>query len=341
MSNSNTLHWFTNRLVCPDCHSKIYDDRGNLSCPKCHRTFDRKGGILNLLPSEKSEHADIEGKNIQAYDDIKSRYEKIRQFRGARKIIADWSLTKIENTNFELVKPYIEGKNVLEIGCGRGYLSALVAQITGVAAFDISRGSLNYAKELGNFGDNVFYFQGNVYSIPFEAETFDIVIAAEVLEHLAGPDRAMREINRVLKVGGIVIASVPNMIMYFSPLVLLTSFEKIRHPLTTFRTYIKRQSDESPRQYDRPFLPTQFSKLFKESGFKVIKHKTSMLNFWLFPCKQIILYGDKRCPAITRWLVKLIIKSSDVVFDREFPIVKWFGTRQHILAKKQLIRCSP
>lgn len=329
------MNYFIDRLICPDCHSQIHiDDKEGLSCRKCHRIFQENDDILNLLPSEKGEYAEIEERDIQAFD-IKGLYEKINQFWGARKIIGDWSLTKIEDTNFELIKPHLESTKVLEVGSGRGYLTALISQFTSVAAFDISRGCLDYAKELGNFGDNVFYFQGNVYSIPFEAETFDIVVATEVLEHLPGLDKAMTEINRVLRTGGIVIASVPNAIMHFYPLVLLIHLRK-QSSRKHFIRLIRRETDENTSlgPYDRPFLPKQFRKLFEESGFKVLKHRTSMLYFWRFPYEQIILYGDRHCPVVTRWLVNLMIKSSDVLFDRGFPLIKWFGARQHILAKK-------
>jgi ubiquinone/menaquinone biosynthesis C-methylase UbiE/uncharacterized protein YbaR (Trm112 family) len=329
------MNYFIDRLICPDCHSQIHiDDKEGLSCENCHRILQEKEGILNLLPSQRGEHAEIEDRDLEIFDDIKALYEKINQFRGARKIIGDWSLTKIENTNFELTKPYLlEGVKVLEVGCGRGYSTALISQITSIAVFDISKSSLDYAKELGNFGNNVFYFQGNVYSIPFEAETFDIVIATEVLEHLPALDKAMREINRVLKSGGLVIASVPNTIMYLYPLVLLMHLIR-RGRLRHLIGLIRREVDESPRQYHRPFLPKQFRGLFEESGFKVLKHRTSMLYFWRFPYEQLILYGDRLCPGLTRYLVRLFIKWTDLTLDKEFPLIKWLGARQHILVQK-------
>ena len=50
--------------------------------------------------------------------------------------------------------------------------------------------------------------------------------------------------------------------------------------------------------------------------------------------EQIILYGDNYYPAVTGWLVNLIIKSSDVLLDKELPLIRWLGARQHVLAQK-------
>ncbi len=328
------MNYFVDLLICPDCQSQIYgENKEGLSCKECHRIYDEKEGILNLLPSDKGEHTEIEERDIQVFDDIRGLYKKINQFQGARKIVGDYSLTKIEDTNFELIKPYLDGKKVLEVGCGRGYLTALMSRSASVAAFDISKGSLEYARELGNLDSNVFSFQGNVYSIPFEAETFDIVVATEVLEHLPGLDKAMKEIHRVLKKDGTVVASVPNTIMYFYPVVLLFYLRKVSSCKRLLKL-IKRQTDASPDQYHRPFLPRQFRNLFEKNGFEVTKQRTSILYFWRVPYEQIILWGDRHFPTIMKYLVKLIIRSGDVILDREIPLVKWIGTRQHILARK-------
>jgi SAM-dependent methyltransferase len=51
--------------------------------------------------------------------------------------------------------------------------------------------------------------RGSVYQLPFPDESFDCVIISEVLEHLHEDQRALREISRVLKQGGVLAASVP------------------------------------------------------------------------------------------------------------------------------------
>ena len=51
--------------------------------------------------------------------------------------------------------------------------------------------------------------RGDVLDLPFDADTFDRVIAAEVLEHIPDDRAAMREITRVLRPGGLAVVTVP------------------------------------------------------------------------------------------------------------------------------------
>jgi len=298
----------------------------------CHRTFEEQDGLLNLLPT--AEDTEIEQRGIQVYDNLRVMWEEIKLFEGIKSIVSNWSSTRIEKVNVDLLFPYLGGTKVLEVGCGRGNLTTLIAQCADVAAFDISRGYLNYAKELGNL-DDAFCFQGNVCSVPFESKTFNVVVATEVLEHLLDLDGAMKEFVRVLKPGGIIVASVPNMIMDLHPLELLIHLRSCNSRRHLFRLLRRQESASSNLGiYDRPFLPKQFRKLFESYGFEIVKHRTSMLYFWRLPYQQILLFGDRYFPNITKWLVSHLIKSSDALFDKELPLIKWVGMRQHILARK-------
>ena len=51
---------------------------------------------------------------------------------------------------------------------------------------------------------NVEFVAGNIYDLDFEDETFDVVHAHQVLQHLTDPVAALREMRRVAKPGGIV-----------------------------------------------------------------------------------------------------------------------------------------
>lgn len=107
----------------------------------------------------------------------------------------------------------LKGKEkVLEIGCGRGfYLKTLKSiwpdlEITGV---DLNRKYLKRAKEF--IGDlRVNLKEANATKLPFADKTFDRIIASEVLEHILEDEKAISEMYRVLKPGGIALITVPN-----------------------------------------------------------------------------------------------------------------------------------
>lgn len=93
---------------------------------------------------------------------------------------------------------YISGK-VLDFGCGtRPYQTLFqVEEYIGVE-IDIENGE----KEKG-----IIYYDGK--NIPFQNETFDSMISSEVFEHVINIDEIVKELNRVLKVGGNALITVP------------------------------------------------------------------------------------------------------------------------------------
>lgn len=103
-------------------------------------------------------------------------------------------------------------KNVLEIGCGRGfYLKALKEirpkmEITGI---DLNEEYLQRAKKYIN-NNEIKIIKGDVTKLKFKKNSFESVIASEVLEHIKRDDVVLKEVERVLKPGGIVMISVPN-----------------------------------------------------------------------------------------------------------------------------------
>lgn len=68
---------------------------------------------------------------------------------------------------------------------------------------------------------------GDICDIPVEAGSFDVVLCTEVLEHVPDPINALRELNRVLKVGGKLILTAPfNSLTHFAPYHYFSGFNK-------------------------------------------------------------------------------------------------------------------
>lgn len=333
---SLTDHLLADRLICPDCRSPLSGPRadGSNQCEGCRRAIHSDKGIRNLLPLNVHHSWEaIEHRDIPVFDEIAQRYNRFTAFTGARRVIADWSLTKIEEVNFRSCRGLVEGKAVLEIGCGRGALTRKLAPLAAaMAAMDISEGSLRYAEGLGNLPPEVLVLQANVYSIPFLDETFDVVVASEVLEHLPGLEKAMEEIRRVVKRGGWVVASVPNALMFLYPIPLLYHLIRRERRQWLF-ALLRREVDDTPQLYHRPFLPTAFKRLFVENGFQLISHATAMFYFWRWPYDKLILWADARWRMVEH-VVRLLIEATDFLLDHRFPIIRWWGTRQFIVAQK-------
>jgi ubiquinone/menaquinone biosynthesis C-methylase UbiE len=103
-----------------------------------------------------------------------------------------------------------KGEIVADLGCGTGEdVQALAVQVgpTGRAVgVDLSATMIATASErFGNRGSNVSFVQGDVQKLEFADGYFDTLRAERLLQHTHDPDRALREMVRVLKPGGRIV----------------------------------------------------------------------------------------------------------------------------------------
>jgi len=103
------------------------------------------------------------------------------------------------------------GMSVLELGCGTGYFSReLAGSGADVVAIDVSPELLEIAKANCS-APNVHYEIQNAYALSYPDTAFDSVVGSSVLHHLE-IEEALSEIYRVLKPGGTIYFTEPNML---------------------------------------------------------------------------------------------------------------------------------
>ncbi len=117
----------------------------------------------------------------------------------------------VENSAGYLIDHLRPGAAVLDVGCGPGTITADIAQrvapghVIGLdAAADVIAAARAAATEAGV--TNLELTTGDVYALEHADDAFDVVHAHQVLQHLADPVAALREMRRVCRPGGVVAA---------------------------------------------------------------------------------------------------------------------------------------
>ena len=105
---------------------------------------------------------------------------------------------------FLALLPEIGGRSGLDIGCGEGHNTRLLAAQGGrMVGVDLVPTFINYAREAERENPRgIRYVIGNGQELPFAAERFDFATAFMSLMDMPGPEAPLREARRVLRIGG-------------------------------------------------------------------------------------------------------------------------------------------
>lgn len=117
---------------------------------------------------------------------------------------------KVYKAMYDRIPQVIKGKKVLEVATGPGILAKHVAHAADrMTATDYSAGMIAEAKK-GKYPDNLTFEVADATNLPYHDQSFDVVLIANALHVMPDPEKALKEIDRVLKMDGILIA--PNFV---------------------------------------------------------------------------------------------------------------------------------
>ena len=147
------------------------------------------------------------------------------------------------------------GMRILELGCGTGYFTRELAR-TGadIVAVDVSPELLEIAR-VDSSVPNVRYEIQNACIMSYRDAAFDSVVGSSVLHHLE-IKRALHEIYRVLKSGGTIYFTEPNML---NPQIAIQKNV----------SWVKRKLGDSPDE--TAFFRWRLGRLLKETGFRDVQ----------------------------------------------------------------------
>jgi methionine biosynthesis protein MetW len=188
---------------------------------------------------------------------------------------------------------------LLDCGCSDGEFTLKKAENIGtrkIYGIDVVEENVNKAKAKG-----IEVYCGDLdQRFPFEDETFDVVSASQVIEHVSNTDGFLREVLRVLKRGGYVIISTPNLASLDSIFLLLggwqpglanVSDEIAAGILTVWDRHI---SPDTGPLHRRSFTIRALRELIEYHRFKV-EHELGCGFYPLpLPISKVLAFIDRR-----------------------------------------------
>ena len=203
-----------------------------------------------------------------------------------------------------------EGAKILDVGCGPGELTlSLLQKGHSVWAVDISQSMTEAAVRTVNangFPDWNQVSVGDIESLEFDDDYFDVVVAAGVLEYQKDDDRSLSEMQRVLKTDGCLILNVTNK---FSPIRVLgmpynwsKQWGPSRAVLGFMKSRVLGRGSVNPLPDHRAHSPGKFDRKLAESGFEKLSH--NYFHFSPVPAPFSVLFIFISSP-VGAWMEKL------------------------------------
>lgn len=207
----NDIGDWLNFLQCPDCKMPVKKNPDSLLCSACGRDFQAQEGIWNFLPFEISDQAgkdkEKEGWTRKEENGREAGWEPPPEhflalpdhphpyYRAAA-----WYLRIV----LEYGKPWT-GKKVLELGAAECWGTRRFAE-SGAQAVALDYDPTRMRKGqilLDNLPIRFLRLRGDAECLPFDDQSLDVVFCCSVLHHFFNLERAVQEITRVLKPGGV------------------------------------------------------------------------------------------------------------------------------------------
>jgi ubiquinone/menaquinone biosynthesis C-methylase UbiE len=199
--------------------------------------------------------------------------------------------------------PALDGRRVLEIGCGRGGFSAYLAgQGAELTAADFSPAAVEMAARRLTPFERAEAVVADLDALSFERASFDVVVSLDTIEHVPHPARAVAELVRVLRPGGTLLLTTNN---YFG----LIGVWRAAMAIAGFRF------TEFGQPINQPLMFFPSARLMRSLG-----------------CRVDVIDGEGHYLRVPRYQMGYLRLQ---FLERPHRLTKWFGTHRLVVATKR------
>ncbi|WP_245776245.1 class I SAM-dependent methyltransferase [Pajaroellobacter abortibovis] len=239
------------------------------------------------------------------YDQFSAAYDQKR-----RPFMPEGYHAFLDDREIDLIRRYGEGKEILECGCGTGLLLEKIRLFAKQArGLDISSGMLRKAEERG-----LSVSKGSITAIPFKDESFDLTCSFKTLPHVPEIGRALAEMARVTRSGGVVLAEFYNLMSLRTLLKKVGPARSVAHMTRENGVYTR---FDGPWRIFRFLPPTLHLEAFH--GIRIL---APVAGAFRIPGVKTLLEWGERTLADTKasllggFLVAILRKKSDSLYNR-------------------------
>lgn len=182
-------------------------------CDSCGKDHTKVYAVNSLKSKDTLHHVKVKCRNCGlVYSNPQATEGKIKEFYsniypeilGTIKVIDDETFFLDPHNRMKQMKP----GRFLDVGCAYGFRLKTAERLGWEAhGVEVSKHFCDYAKNVLGLRN---IFEGTLFNARYETSCFDYVVLWHVLEHVPDPSNLLKEIERILKTGGILLIGVPN-----------------------------------------------------------------------------------------------------------------------------------
>ena len=289
---------------CLQCSNELAKAENTYVCVKCRENYNRyyiEGTEIIDFKKLSSLHCqcnrDGETKHVI---DLATQLKEVK----VKKLEKQYSVS-LTSKEKAILRICGTGNLILDIGCAEGPYGRVLSSNNVLYGMDQCPQRLFDSAENALSKGYKAILIGDCTSMPFQNENVDVIIATEIIEHVTETRKCLREMKRVLKRGGRVIISVPNLVSIYNRISILLGSGiglapwKFLHEKTI---YDKWASIRYPEQslHVRFFTFDSLQKLLCEEGFKIIEmtgidrilEKTRLNNIFMRFYEDILVVAE-------------------------------------------------